>query len=159
ISGNHNTSGAAGSAFSNLAQGLVLIQSSTISANTSAGAPGASTVANSGAMNLINSTISGNTAARAGGIQLTGSLVMINVTIANNSGIGLVRLSGDVVPQNVMFSGNTANCQNQPGGPMPVSADPAVQQNWDSDGSCQFPVAANFTGDPKIGPLAANGGK
>src|SRR5262249_13461804 len=132
---------------------------STVSANTSGGAPGASTISNNGTMTIVNSTISGNTATRAGGVRaVSGTLVLTNVTIANNTGIGLLRDNGTTLPQNVILSANTPNCVNAAGGPIPISNDPNANQNFENDGSCQFPIFANFVGDPLIGPLAANGG-
>jgi CSLREA domain-containing protein len=160
ISNNQNSTGASASAISNLAQGVVGLSSSTVSANSSGGAPGASTIANAGTMVIVNSTISGNSASQAGGIAArTGSLTLTNVTIANNTGIGLFRDASGTFPQNVMFSSNSTNCQNKDGGSIPIAGDPTAHQNFDSDGTCGFPAGSNFTGDPKLGPLAANGGK
>lgn len=102
-----------------------------------------------------NSTVSGNTAGNNGGgiFSVSGS-TLTNSTLASNSagndGSGIfVRPYGPVIADNTIVAGNSggANCagSSSPGGSKNLSDTPACGPNF-------------LVGNPKLGPLASNGG-
>ena len=109
--------------------GTLTVSNSTFSRNFAGYGGGIYT---NGTLNMTNNTFSGNTAdSQGGGIYKTNVAVnMFNTIIANSTG-------GDCYSSCTMFciSGSSAN-------------------NLDQDSSCP----ATIHGDPKLGPLASNGG-
>jgi CSLREA domain-containing protein len=139
------------------AQSLTLTNSA-VTGNTGKG-PGGGIQA-SGSVTLTNSTVSGNTAGGNGGGIAVGdgtTLSITNSTIANNSapsGSGIYKLSGTATVRGTIIANNTgsANC---------FSATPVTSLgfNLDSGASCGFTAASDRSStDPKLGPLANNGG-
>jgi hypothetical protein len=109
----------------------------------------------------VNSTISGNTTQGAGGgLSILGAATLTNTTVFGNSagtGGGLwIGSSGSARLRNTIVA------FRQPGGdcagvrPIRISNG----HNLDGDGSCGFPDNGDNwpNRDPKLGPLASNGG-
>ena len=119
-------------------------------------------IVNSGSLVVVNSTISGNAARVGGGIYNSGGTsILSNITIGNNSaaerGGGISIQSGGVFMVNTIISQNTA-----PAGPdCRESTLASLGYNLIGDTSgCSFtPVTGDLVNaDPKLGPLADNGG-
>ncbi len=116
---------------------------------------------NDGTLNLTNVTLSQNEAGLTGGGigngNPSGNLLAMNVTIAYNTSLagqdggGIYFLGGVTTFINVLLAGNSAgNCDGD-----------AIEggMNLSSDATCQFTGYGNlYAIDPKIGPLADNGG-
>ena len=109
-------------------------------------------------LSLINSTVTGNV---GGGVVANASGVTIrNTTITGNSGGGLVAYRGGVVLRNSIIGNNTndgsspprTNCVMLEGASMTF-----IGLNLSSDASCGTDPAM-LIADPKLGPLANNGG-
>jgi hypothetical protein len=107
-------------------------------------------------LTLLNSTVSGNTADAGGGVYLVdGTVTIRNSTIAGNYGrAGAGGISGDVTVslRNSIIATNTAA-----GIPSNCSANLSLVlsgANLSDDASC----AGFSVGDPRLGPLANNGG-
>jgi CSLREA domain-containing protein len=134
-------------------EGTITIRETTISGNSLAGfsnpgsevAPG--TVGNA---TVTNSTISGN----FGGIGNGGTLALTNVTIAENSTVGLgAGTIGSVSMKNTIVG------QNGAGDCTPLPGITSLGHNLDSDGTCGLTGSGDISNvDPKLGPLADNGG-
>jgi hypothetical protein len=138
------------------------IEQSTIANNHAVYTGGGMINWNHASMYLVNDTLSSNTAGAAGGGIATGAAeangLALNVTIANNTapqGAGIFSGGGNFALQNVLLAKNTGqNCMNSNGGTITSNAG-----NLSSDNSCNLsgPLDKNNL-DPKIGPLADNGG-
>ena len=113
----------------------------------------------SGALTLANSTFSGNSASDRGGgifnLGVSATLRVTNVTVSGNganvSGGGLYNSGGSV------FLANTILANSSAGGDCATTV--AFAYNFSSlieDKSCGNTAA--LSGDPKLGPLADNGG-
>lgn len=176
-----NTSGSASGAIQN--DGTLAIIDSTITGNTSGGEGGAirsndtlivsgSTFSGNtagtyaailayGTLSMSNSTISGNTATEdASGLKNGVDATLTNVTITGNSSPAGGAFVNDIFEPghlaeltNVIIDGNSpADCAN-------FSPITAGGYNLDSDGTCDFAGPGNQTvADPRLGPLADNGG-
>jgi hypothetical protein len=169
-----NTAGDEGGGIFNGDSGTLTISQSTVSGNTAASGAGG-IASNGGDVDILNSTISGNTANGGNGEGLehdstSGTLTIINSTIANNvaapgkDGGGIAVTNGTVQIANTILAGNTAggdgpNCS--------VNSDSqsselgCVDYNLIQDPSdCVVTgaIANTVIGDPKLGPLADNGG-
>ena len=173
-----NSSYSSGGGIGNGSSGILVVRDSTLANNTSEYGGG---VSNSGVLSMFNVTISGNSAfEQGGGVLNSGKLTLFNATISGNSGsdgggllgrgtINLVHVTfsenesgiyqagtGVFTLKNVLLHGSTDyNCQVQSG----PSAITSAGFNLSSDSSCPF----NQTGDrvnvdPRLGPLADNGG-
>ena len=139
--------------------GTVSIENSSITNNTtdpSSGSNGAG-IYSSGTVDITNTTISGNSATSAGGIRnVNGTLNLLNVTITNNSTIGLSHFSFtglDIVSlKNTIIAQNgTFDC----GGDSPISSG----NNIDSDNTCNLIDPSDMQNtDPMLGSLNNNGG-
>ena len=135
-------------------EGTITITESTISGNAGEGLanPGSDvTPGPFGTATLTNSTISGNTGS---GIVNGGSLTLTNVTVAENSGAGLAAGAiGSVSLKNsIMGQNSAADCTASPG----ITS---LGHNLDSDGACELSGLGDISKvDPKLGPLADNGG-
>jgi hypothetical protein len=115
-----------------------------------------------GQLILVNSTVSGNVGEITGGIASVGPLVVRNSTIAANAGGttgGINLVFGTFSPRNSIIANNT----NLAGQPQNCRVDPGVLpilfsgNNLSNDESCGDEDAYGV-GDPKLGPLANNGG-
>lgn len=131
-----------------------------------------------GSLTLRNSTLADNSARIGGGIENHGTLTLFNVTISRNSGVfgglfnrgngslthvtfsendrGLVQGAGTLSLKNVLLSRSIGyNCFLLAGAPSLTSAG----FNLSSDNSCAFNQPGDRVNvDPRLGPLADNGG-
>ncbi|MBT8102465.1 MAG: right-handed parallel beta-helix repeat-containing protein, partial [Gammaproteobacteria bacterium] len=103
-------------------------------------------------INITNSTFNGNSAVEQGGAFEVDHLALLNTTIAGNTapaskGGGVWESSGQE------FSATNTIIANNTGGDCATAID-SGSNNIDSDNSCGFVTTA----DPKLGPLANNGG-
>lgn len=108
---------------------------------------------------LTNCTLSGNIAAQGGGIFLNGGLLtLLNVTIADNQSNGSG--GGGVFDNNDNSAAtNTIIARNAGSDCGGTGITNTSTNSFDSDGSCGFQGTGNFTvADPKLAPLADNGG-
>ena len=155
----------AGGGILNATTGTLQVTASTISGNTATGQGGA--IENAGTAALTNSTLSGNIASNdsfGGGAILNGGiLTLLNDTISGNTtpsvGGGIYACcSGTLSLKNTIVAGNTA------AGSDPDCAGAITSQGHnliqDTSGcTVGGDSASNITGqDPKLGPLADNGG-
>jgi len=135
--------------------GSVVLNSSTVSANSAY--RGGGLHAFSGAsLALYNSTISGNSAVyKGGGVSInTGSLELINTSLSDNSANDGGGLYADI--QSLSLS-NSLIANHLQGGDCRLYSVVTFNEpgpNWFEDTSCNN-IAS---GDPKLGPLADNGG-
>ena len=150
--------------------GSLTLINSTISGNTSFQGGG---IYNADSLTLINSTISGNTSNYGGGIYNTGALSVTNTTISDNSAVsggGIFTITGGLNGgnpanlANTIVAGNTAT-------DLTADVNGAVtgSNNLIGDGTGMTGLTNNDAGhnqvgnsgspiDPKLGPLADNGG-
>ena len=121
-------------------RGTLTVTNSTLSENSAAFFGGA--IHNEAVATINNSTISGNSATSAGGIHSTNTLTLVNTTItANTASVdwdGLVNF-GTGTARNSIVAGNTGS---------------------GSDGGSTLTDLGNnlLAGDPRLAPLANNGG-
>ena len=135
--------------------GLLTITNSTISGNTATGGMGGGINNHNGTLRTINNTISGNTASLGGGIYNYGELIAKSSTLAGNTasdyGGGIVTRTG-IHFSNMLLAANTGgNCDG------PIADD---GYNLDDGSTCGVgPSYYSLNNvDPKLGPLADNGG-
>jgi predicted outer membrane repeat protein len=147
--------------------GPVALSNCTLSDNSAAGDGGG--IAGAGWKVLTNVTVSGNTAAgRGGGIAAPGGAGLTNVTVtANRAGSG-GGLSGNATPHNTLIAGNFGSGsytgRDDVAGNLASSGD----YNLIGDGSGMAGLSDGVNGnqvgsaaspiDPRLGPLADNGG-
>ena len=135
-------------------EGTITISNSTIRSNIfdGLGNPGSDIMPGPfGTATVINSTFSGNVRS---GIVNGGVLALDFVTIASNLGTGLgAGPLGSVNVKNTLIGQNAGDdCT-----PWPTTV--SLGHNLDSDGTCQFSGPGDISNvDPKLGPLADNGG-
>jgi len=114
---------------------------------------------NSGSLTLTNSTISGNEAAfGGGGIANGGSLTLTNSTISGNTAdwVGGILSGGSLTVKNTVIANNSDDDCSSAYSPNGFTSE---GHNMDSDGTCGFTGPGDLSGvDPKLGPLADNGG-
>lgn len=154
--------------------GTVNITGSIFTGNSTGGTGGALDN-NRGTVTVANSTLTGNSAAVAGGMDLVngGTTTLKNVTITSNSvaltsgipqGGGVRVASGTMNVTNSIVAGNTG--PTAPNGPDAAGTFASGGHNLigKMDGSTGFTGPGDLTGtnaaplDPKLGPLASNGG-
>ncbi len=135
-------------------QATLVIETSTFNNNT--GVNGGALKNTGGTLTISNSTLYGNTASSwGGGIENSGVLTITNATISNNSsavgkGGGIDNYSSATL--NMV---NTIVANSPTGGDCLNTATLGTNtSNLVKDGSC----SPSFTGDPKLGALADNGG-
>lgn len=162
----HGNTGAAGGGLYG-AQGTLFVKKSTISGNSAHGGGGIGI--DSGTVIVENSTISGNFASAAGGgvdTSISQSTSIVNSTITNNTaGSGGGGIFGAVATLgNSIVANNTASFSRD------IHANLIMSLDYNLIG--QAPSGETFTGyfiagatahnihevDPKLGPLADNGG-
>jgi CSLREA domain-containing protein len=182
ISGNHTgnstSAGAGGYGGGVYSLGTMTVSGSTISGNQTGvgimvGGYGGG-VFNGATLSLTSSTISGNQTGNAGnpeggGIQNVGTLTVTNVTITNNSALGafahgggLNNSGGTINLQNTIVAGNF-RVNNSTADDISGTVDAASSFNLigtGGSGGLTDGVNNNQVGvaDPRLGPLAANGG-
>jgi uncharacterized repeat protein (TIGR01451 family) len=153
--------------------GTLTMRNTTVSGNTALSAGGIR-ITGTATSNIVNSTISGNLAnGGAGGIAVnrTATLNLSNVTIVNNeadsdsngtgNGGGINAAAGVTVNlRNTILANNTANAGNGPNcfGTITVQGNDFFNAN--PEPGCTFVLTGfnNQLGNPKLGPLANNGG-
>jgi len=146
-------------------KGTLAIINSTITGNQaglrSAGLGGGIRTGCGCTAEIINSTISGNKAARyGGGIAGAGTVQITNCTISNNAvggGGGALWVRGTVNLENTIVADNTGSSDciiGGTGGQVNTGSFGINRNNLIEDGSCN----ADFSVDPKLSPLAYNGG-
>ncbi|MGB5048819.1 MAG: DUF11 domain-containing protein, partial [Caldilineaceae bacterium] len=136
--------------------GDLTIESSTLANNQATYAGGAIRV-NTGTTRLYNSTISGNTSGTYGGgvRNNSGTLFVVHTTFIDNfengSGGANIDNSGTLHLTNSLLSSSdtSKDCDNV-GGTIATNINNLIE-----DGTC----SAAFSGDPKVSPLADNGGQ
>jgi hypothetical protein len=133
---------------------LVTIDKSTIANNIAR--VGGGIAVRQGSLDLTNTTVSGNTATEdgsygsGGAISKSGAEVtIVNSTITNNSaGFSAIRTSGSpILVSNSVIANDAVDLDCQ----LPITDS---GNNWFGDSSCN----AVASGDPRLGPLKANGG-
>lgn len=150
-----------GGGLSNNHQGTVAVSNSTISGNSVSG--NGSGILNGGILTLTNVTISGNTAGQAGGglfnavfEEPRASATLTNVTIHSNSaaeGGGISSRADTMLTLKNSIVANSLSASNCSG------AVTSISHNLDSGNSCGFVTPGDIRNtDPKLGPLADNGG-
>ena len=133
----------------------VAIDNSTFSGNVG----GAGTVIFAGNLTLTNSTVSDNIAANVTAGQEYGAVqgdtvVLVNSTVANNGYAGVVSGAGLVVLRNSILANNFgSNCAHY----YPTFTLVHEGNNVSDDDKCGGPGEI-IIADPKLGPLADNGG-
>lgn len=156
----------------------VTITGSTFSGNSAQAVGGGnghggaiSTTGNQGTITITNSTFSGNVAAtNGGGLYLstpgggTGAVTLTHVTIASNSasyGGGIAVNVAAVTLRNALIAQNAAGGGPDLYGAVTASGsllgDPSASSGVEGVGTNQTGVIASPL-DPKLGPLASNGG-
>lgn len=125
--------------------GEITVSSSTLSNNSAVYGGGG--IDNGGVVRLTNSSISNNT---GGSISNGSKMILVHSTVAANS--AGINNAGKLVIANSLIANNK-------NGPDCSSASGAILQlsgaNFIADGSCGAPLSGN----PKLGPLADNGGR
>lgn len=135
-----------GGALLNTSAGTVTLTGMTLSGNLAES--GGAIATSAGTINIYNSTISGNTANTDGGgvsHNTAGTVNLLNSTVTNNTatggqGGGVQAAGGTTNIKNTIVAGNTAPTNADVGGTI-------VDQGNNV-----------LSGDPKLGPLAINGG-
>ncbi|HZB32903.1 MAG TPA: DNRLRE domain-containing protein, partial [Streptosporangiaceae bacterium] len=115
-----------------------------------------------GEATLENTTVSGNRAGQFGGGLLVSSRVHVrNSTVAANtaaSGGGINNGGGDLIGDGSVFLRNTIVAGSPTGGNC-AGTMTSLGGNLDSANTCRFAELTDQPGtDPRVGPLAANGG-
>jgi CSLREA domain-containing protein len=161
--------GSAGGGIDNDTTGTVTVTNSLISGNTSDGGGGGIFDRTSGPINVINSTLSGNTARGGGGIAVQGlaTVKIVNSTISGNSALnagaggGLGLAPTVTVLRNTIIAGNlgTGGSADDISGQVDSSSSFNLIGTGGSGGLTNG-VNNNMVGvaDPRLGPLADNGG-
>ncbi len=133
------------------ANGTLTVTNSTLSGNSAY--YGGGIVNDSGTGTVSNSTLSGNSATYGGGgIDNGGTLTVINSTLSNNS----ANNGGGIVNTVTLTLNNTIVANSASGGDVFDRGTLTGSHNLIEDGSDGLPDT--ITGDPKLGPLADNGG-
>lgn len=138
------------------AVGNVTVTGSTISNNQATGGGDGGGVCDFGAMTVTNSTISSNSATggEGGGVDADGGLTLIYATVVQNTAAAGANLG---FPTLASFGSVVA----LPQGGIPNCSMTGVSNgfNFSDDASCGFSAAETHPGvDPRLGPLANNGG-
>ncbi len=142
--------------------GVISIQGTTISGNQAGTDSGAMHVQNGASVNLVNTTISGNRAGNSPAMLVTAGATVnfLNSTVTGNQS-SQVGSTNAIVNYGVITFKNTilanvpessANCSS--------GSFNSLGHNLSDDGSCSLSQATDLTGvDPRLGPLADNGGQ
>jgi len=142
-----------------LREGSLEVQESLISGNNAV--RGAAIHVSGGSGLVINSTLVDNTVEESGAVYLVGGTIELrSVTLAGNTGGGLVVAGGTARVHNSILAGNGPDCSAGAGGIDSLGYNlvgDAAGCNWvktcgDDLGSASQPI------NPKLGPLEDNGG-
>jgi hypothetical protein len=160
-SGNGGTGRGSGGGIKNMV-GMLTVINSTISGNTTVWSGGGIKACCLGTVVLINSTVSGNSAARTGGgVHVRGRVGLVNGTISGNSAAqngGGIYIEGTLDYTNTIIANNTAGLETPYGiGDCVIGDEGTIGMNTSNlvgDNSC----SPDYSGDPKLGILADNGG-
>jgi predicted outer membrane repeat protein len=158
-----------GPAIANAVSGTLTVTGSTLSANTVTGPEQGGGIENSGTLMVTNSTLSANSASSGGAIyNFQGTLTLTNSTLSANSAgnaAGGIGVAGGVVDlRNTIVAGNVAPSGADIRGP--VSSTSGYNLIGDGTGLSGISngLGGNLIGtaaspiDPRLGPLADNGG-
>jgi CSLREA domain-containing protein len=140
--------------------GTVTVDRSTVNANTASARGGGFDIASTGSLTVSNSTVDGNSANGGGGVNSAGTAVLNAVTVtANNSnnsnGGGIARNGGSFNISGSILAGNIGGTT---GRDCSGSAMFAFQNIVQSTPGCNPSGTPLTIADPKLGPLADNGG-
>jgi hypothetical protein len=177
LSGNSATNG--GGAIFNY-NGTLNVMNSTLSSNSADFGGG---IENTGTLTVTNSTLSDNSSGGGGGIYNTGTLAVTNSTLSGNSvtspgaaGGGIFNDGGTLTITNSTLSGNSATANNgggifNNGGTLNYANTIIANSSSLNDCFNNATIGTNTKnlvedntcspavhGDPKLGPLANNGG-
>ena len=135
----------------------LILTDSTVSANTAINGGG---IGNGGTLTLTNSTISVNTANKGGGIWNGNGakLTLTSSTVSNNTGGqgGGIWNSGTADLTNTILAGNSAPNSPDCSGTLGLSGHNLIGSG---DGCTFTPASGDLVNvNPKLGPLADNGG-
>lgn len=141
---------------------IATISNSTFSGNSASSQAGAIWLF-PGSVTLINSTLSGNSSARSGAIYTNfGHITLINSTVSGNSSLqgGAIGVNAKESRPGTLSMTNSIIANSLEGVDCEVNSFATLQlfgQNLIEDGSCNL-GSINLSGDPRLGPLANNGG-
>ena len=159
-----NTAGTTGGGISDEAGASLTLANSTLSGNSATGLGGGLDV--TGAASLSNATIAANKSGSGGGVYTMGNLTLVNTTIAENSisatgsGGGIFAPLGTATLINTIVASNTAGASahnNAAGSLAPTSANNLFGTGG-SGGLAALEGNLVNVANPKLGPLANNGG-
>ena len=155
-----NLTGQDGGGISSGTTGSVMLDSVTIVGNR-AGRGGGGVDTDHGSLSIVNSTITGNHAASQGGgiVHDGGQLTLRHTTVAFNE--AQIRGGIDQNTSNPSFFRANILAHNVGGdcGFYRFASVTSLGSNLVSDGSCRFTAAGDQpAADPRLGPLANNGG-
>ena len=158
LSGNTATNGYGGGIDN---YGTLSLTNCTIAGNSATRGNGGG-IANVGTLTLTNCTISGNTAEDGGGVGNVGTLTLTNCTISGNTaeyGGGIENDFGaSAILDNTIVAGNSSDILGSVSGSHNLIGDTATGDGLGTGGLTNG-VNGNLLGlDPKLGPLANNGG-
>ena len=169
----NNTAGDDGGGIVNF--GTLNIFNSTLSNNTalSASSPnsGGGAILNTigATATLTNTTVSGNTALNGGGIRNDGNLTLTNTTVTNNratgglGGGGIVNSVGALTIRNTILAGNIDTSGNNRfdlgnAGTVTDAGNNLIGSTANIGAPVTFAASTLLNVDPKLAPLANNGG-
>ena len=135
-------------------QGTLVLSQDLIVSNNASNLGTGSGIQNdpSGILTVTNTTLAYNSAGLGGSAiyNMGGTVTVTNSTISINGGTALNNASGSFSLVNSIVAGNTTNC---------AGAITSLGHNLDSANTCAFTGTGDLPNtDPKLGPLAANGG-
>jgi CSLREA domain-containing protein len=147
----NNTAVSGGGIYNGLSAQLT-VANSTFAGNSASSVGGG--IINAGLLNVTNSTFAGNSATiYGGGIENESTLNLRNSTFSGNSSA----TGGGIANGNALNYSNTIIANSTTGGDCVVVGGGGIGSNGNNlveDASC----SASLSGDPKLGPLASNGG-
>ena len=145
-------------------RGMMTVSNSTFSNNTASRSGGVITIYDN-VTTISNSTFSGNTAGNLGGgiysnYSDSNRTTISNSTFSNNtavSGGGIYNRAGTITSTNNIIANNTNTSSGNYGDCNGTIV--SAGYNLDSDGSCNLTGTGDISNaDPKVAPLADNGG-
>jgi hypothetical protein len=141
-----------------LNSGTMTVTGSTLSGNSANFEGGG--ISNFATLTVAGSTLSGNSAGRGGGIHNDGTLTVVGSTLSGNSanfgGVGGGIYNDSHGNGGTLTLNNSIVANSTSGGDISNSATLTGSHNLIGDGSGG--LSDTITGDPKLGPLANNGG-
>ncbi|NBS02760.1 MAG: hypothetical protein EBS72_11650, partial [Rhizobiales bacterium] len=153
-----NTASMYGGGIFNSNGGTVTVSNSTFDNNTGRYGGG---ICNRGTFTIANSTLSGNTAtAYGGGINNYETLSITNCTFSGNSSLagGGLQNNGALHIANTIIANSPTGGDYFGGGNIGTNLNNLVEDGTLNDNSSNSPGSGDISGDPLLGPLAANGG-